>query len=40
MNKWRLSEKNYIENFLNQYKTLFTVVIIDSDDVTLYSQED
>ncbi len=40
MNKWRLSERNYIENFLNQYRSLFTVVIIDSDDVTLYSQED
>lgn len=40
MNKWRMAERNFIEDFTNEYKSLFTVIITDSDDVLLYNQEE
>lgn len=40
MNKWRMAERNFIEDFTNEYKSLFTVVVTDSDDITLYNQEE
>lgn len=37
--KWRMTNRNYIKEFYNEYNSLFSKIITDTDNVILYPQE-
>lgn len=40
VDKWRILTRNVYEKFYEEYVELFSVVIVDSDDILVYPQED
>lgn len=38
--KWRITNRNYIKEFYDEYSSLFSKIITDTDNIILYPQED
>ena len=37
--KWRMANRNYIKDFYDEYNSLFSKIITDTDNIILYPQE-